>query len=368
MAARRYSREEIFGGLRLAMEQCGPGLTVSKWDALSMGPCYRSLTERFKMPWEELKATALVGFPMPGETTPAFLDKKTESLPWREALAVVRDMQGIHEQASYTQSKATIALPAATPAAVAFLADLHVGALGVDYGHMEAAIQFILDTPNLYVALVGDLIENSLHFRNITPTVTQIIPPKIQAQVLDDIVQELAKARKLLFAGWGNHDQEREEKALGYSPTARLIAAHVPFFNGKGICNLKIGEQEYQVFATHQASYSSYLNSLHGAMQERRQHFPNADVAVTAHRHQPAVGIFPWQDVAQGMGGEEPRYYVAVATGTFKTDCGYSKRYFAGGGTLGWPVVVFRHDRHAMTPFMTAGEAVGYMAGLRAAA
>jgi hypothetical protein len=297
---------------------------------------------------------------------PVFEDKKRRVIDLDAWLDMAERRKDLKRQASLCQDEATITMPS-RPLALVFSSDWHLGSPNVAYNAFREDLKFILDTPDMYVGFVGDLTDTYLHFKTLGPVVNQIMSPEEQKAVLQAVIERLMNKKKALFATWGNHDSEREERVLGYSPTAEMIAAHLPLFSGKGKVMLRVGGQEYIIWATHKSRFYTYMNPLHGAQQERRQYCPAADIAVTAHIHNPAFGMFTGQAWTNKRGSvtDEPPW-AAIVTGSYKGGDVFSKRFWAPG-RIGCPTVVLYPSERRLVLFPSPQEAAIYMRGLDAA-
>lgn len=88
------------------------------------------------------------------------------------------------------------------------------------------------------------------------------------------------------------------------------------------------------------------LNPVHSLMRYMRFEGTDREWAMAGDSHTP--GMIKYSD------GGKTR--VAVNTGSIQTNSGYSKRYFSLATQPIYPIIVFRHDRHDMTPFYSIGE------------
>jgi len=268
--------------------------------------------------------------------TPIFLDKKkAEDIDWREWFENLKQRQELHQRTSSSQDEATIEIPTDKKVAVLFSADWHTGSVAVDYEALQSNLETILNTDRVYMITVGDLIDNFRSFRSLQPVLSQIISPKEQKTILQSILSEFVKKKKWLAACWGNHDIERDERLYGESTVKELLSRSIDYFNGKGTLNLIVGKQKYKIKMAHQFKGYSMYNPNHPQNRELKWYSPDADVIVSAHRHQPACQNFY----------EYGQPKCLIQTGTFQTDDGFAKRWY-GKGIIGIPTVMFRPDKH----------------------
>jgi len=291
---------------------------------------------------------------------PIFWDKKKDDLSLWDMLDDAESQVERKRRLSRYQHEAVIEL--SHTCAIMFSSDWHLGSPNVNYPKFREDLRYLIETPDLYCGLVGDLLDLYLRFKTIAPILNQIWSSEEQTAILEKIIEAITP--KLLFSCWGNHDTMREEKELGYSPSARLIAKEVPFFPGKGLVRLLVGEQEYILWATHQTRFNSYLNAHHGAAQEKRNYMPTADVVVSGHIHAPT---FLYSTNLSAGKRDEPfnnvPAWISIVTGSYKGQDIYSQRFFEAG-RIGCPTIVFHAEEKKMIPFFDPREAMIYMRGL----
>lgn len=269
---------------------------------------------------------------------PEFLDKKVgEVIDWREWIKVLKTQQNLHQRQSFSQDEATIKLPNFdnNRAVIIFSADWHLGSLSCSYSEFQKNIELILNTPQVYMITVGDLIDNFRRFNALQPVLSQIANPRDQILILRSILNEFWQKKKWIAACWGNHDVQRDEEIYGQSVVKDELNKNLVYFNGKGILNLLVGKQKYIIRMSHSFKGNSIYNQLHSAMREMRFQYPDADIFVSAHKHQPAIANTY----------EFGQRKCFIRTGSFELDSGYSKRFWAPG-IIGVPAVVLRSDRH----------------------
>jgi len=284
------------------------------------------------------------------------LDMNTDKdFDWRKALQVMKDVKDINAVASTSQTELHTVIETDKPIALCFTSDWHLGSLATNYEAWLAHINYILETPNLYMASVGDLIEDSKSFFSLAAVLSQAISPKMQGKVLGKILQELSENKKIVAGWWGNHDQDRDNKLMGQSLVEDQFGrTGIPYFNGIGELHLTVGEVEYSIVGTHKSRFNSMLNIHHGTQALHKMQYPNSDIVVSAHTHSPGVA----QEVRYG------REVLFVKTGSHKRDDTFTKQYFPLG-EIGIPTVVLDPHRKEMIPFWNPVFAVRYINGLR---
>lgn len=259
------------------------------------------------------------------------------------------------------QESADIEIKTDEPIAITYSADWHLGSSIVDYRQFTDNLRYFLNTPGLYMATVGDLIDNFSRFKNIMAVMNQVMNKEEQEDLLSAILDKLIESKKLLCVVCGNHEW-RDETIIGSSFIKRLMAEkeRVPYMEAKGILNLKIGKISYTNLLAHKSRFNSYLHPLHSAKRLYELEYP-ADVVVTAHTHNPGFEV-SWRhgmaaDQGTGIGGP----VIFIRTGTYKIgDDTFATRNYSKG-RLANPTVVYNSHHKEMTPFMNAESAVNYM-------
>lgn len=311
---------------------------------------------------QELENTDVFGIAT-DHIPPEFADLKKSRFDWKEWLDLAKQQRKLRDDASPNQRHAHIHIEVDKPIAVAYTADWHLGSASVDYDEWERNISFLMQEERVYLAVLGDLIDNVARFRTVAPVLNQVMPPKYQRKMLKDIIGEMTDAGKLLYATWGNHDWEFSESAVGDS-LMEDIYERVPSFADTGIAVLQIGDQQYTNLASHLPKYNSAFNRLHGNKQMHRLEFP-ADVVITGHTHAPDFETYTTYQDAQELGMPFGGRSIMVKVGTFKTDDVYSKRYY-GRPAIMVPTIVYDPRYRDMTIFESAEKAVRYMRALEA--
>lgn len=312
--------------------------------------------------WEQAREIAEHGGPEPKQhVAPQFPDLVEEEFDWREWVKAAVEMQDLHQRAEITQNTCTVDLTAVDrPIAVMFTADWHLGSLGTDYRSWMQDIEYVIDTPDLYLGVVGDVKDNFRYFRDLSAILSQLFPPHIQTKMVGEVTKELVKAGKLLFHTWGNHDYEWDTSMTGYSHMVELIhSAGVPFLSGQGLVNLLVGQQRYPTLVIHRTRFNSYLHTLHGNKRAYELIYP-ARIVVTAHTHNPDYETFTRYDLAESLGEGFGGTSYLVKCGTYKLNDGYSARNF-GLPRCATITCVLYPDRQKVVPFQNAEDAVRFM-------
>lgn len=282
---------------------------------------------------------------------PKLLNKKVPSFDWREWTEHLKERQELSEKASASQMSAKVSVE--TPFRyIVFkpLADLHLGSLGVNFDRFVEVTDDLLACPYLYFALLGDEQDNFVSFKNQLPMLKQILSPTEQDAFLESWLNEVQ--HKMLFATWGNHGAF-EEKVSGRNTAKRILSKNVVYFNGIGVCDLKINDQEYQIVATHTTRFNSSFNKTHGLKQLARRDLPSADVYLAGHIHDPAYEV----------SFERGKDQVFMVLGSLKEHDSHSQRYFSYFSATRDGAIVFDSSTKRVIPFPCLQDALEFAEG-----
>lgn len=289
---------------------------------------------------------------------------------YEDVFRVAKELQEIKKQARYRTERAYLDLRHADgPVAMVYSSDWHLGSLGCDYDSMQRDLEFLLATPNLGLATVGDLKDNFGSFKNVAAVHSQAFAGDLQNLVLEDISTRLIQANKLWIITWDNHSVEFDERVIGYE-AANYIWRHgvrekkTIALEGEGYVELHIGETFYSHMIVHQSRYNSMLNKLHGNKMLYRMRFP-AHVIATGHTHSPDFESYTQYELSESLGYDFGGRSWLVKTGTYKIHDNYSQRYF-GQPSIGTPTIVYfpmPENMRKHVCFPTAEDAVRYMRG-----
>ena len=291
-------------------------------------------------------------------------------IKFEDVFRVTKELQKIKKDSQYRVEKAYLDLRHADgPIAMVYSSDWHLGSLGCDYDSMQRDLDFLLSTPNIGLATVGDLKDNFASFHNVAAIHGQGFAGDLQNLVLEDISTRLVQANKLWIITWDNHSVEFDEKVIGYEAANYIWRNGVRLnktiaLEGEGFVELHIGETFYTHIIVHQSRSHSSVHKLAGNKRIYQTRFP-AHVIATGHTHSPDYEQYTHYELGQSLGyGFGGRSYL-VKTGTYKTNDTYSQRYF-GQPSIGTPTIVYfpmPKNMHKHICFPSAEDAVRYMNG-----
>lgn len=267
-------------------------------------------------------------------------DKKKADFKWREWGEHAERTQELYKRASQTQKFARIELgDGKRPAVLLPFSDQHIGSRGTTYKEFRRMTDEILSTSDLYVGLIGDVLEFAIKLRSVAEVCAQIFGPDKQMQFVEDWFEEIKP--KVAFATWCNHTLEREEKFAGFSFIKHLMGKSVVFFDGIGHADIVVGKQTYAIAASHKFRGYSYMNACHAGARYMRFQGVDREIAIMGDIHQPAFAHYY----------DGPRERLSLVAGTLNVDSVYANRYFSIFTQAHYPCIELAHDAHQFTPF-----------------
>ena len=272
-------------------------------------------------------------------------DKKRGEFDWEEWSYAIEEMQALKSRASNSQDRAYIELgDGKHDIALAPFSDQHMGSWGCNYTELRRLTKELIDTPWLYVAALGDEGQYSIKLRSVLEVSDNAIPPEYQTKFVQGWWDHIWK--KVAFATWDNHGVARQESLAGESSEKEIKSKRVPYFNGIGHVDLRVGDQLYKGAVSHVFRGRSMLNPCHAVMRYMRFEGTDREWGMMGDSHVP--GMIKYTD------GDKTR--VAINGGSLQSNSGYAKRYFSLTTHPVYPIIVFSCDRHQMTPYWSIRE------------
>lgn len=277
-------------------------------------------------------------------------DKKRSISTWRDVLSDLSQQQIKREARSFSQDQGQIAIETDRPICILTLSDTHIGSWATDYKLFEAMTQEIIDTPEFFVILLGDLLNMAIKLRSVAEIHDDALTPGDQFDVLESWLGDIG--HKVLAATWDNHAVEREEKQAGSSTMARILSRRVIYHKGIGHLDIAVGEQVYKVAVSHHFQGTSIYNPVHGAQRYLIMQAPDREIAACGDSHVPGALNF--------MHNGAPR--LAINTGSIQTNSVYAKRYFSLSTAPIFPCFTLDPREHRVVSYWSPGH---YLAASR---
>ena len=170
------------------------------------------------------------------------------------------------------------------------LFDEHIGASTHLQKRWEQLKKTILNTPNAYCIIGGDMMNNSTIGSVGTPY-ADIIPPAKQKEWLCKELLDLAKANKIICGVPGNHER-RDEKYNGYNPMydifCRIGLEHL-YRDVRCYVKLTVGKNAYTGLITHGSFGGKTAGSVVDKLEKFSGDFQGLDFIVVGHAHKGGV-------------------------------------------------------------------------------
>jgi hypothetical protein len=266
-------------------------------------------------------------------------DKKISNFHWRDIMPTLKNFQQIVREASGSQDQATWKITTDKDICVAVVGDLQLGSWATDYDLFMKVTDEIINTPNLYVILVGDLLQMAIKLRGVLEAMDNLMPPKIQLMFLDSWLQDIK--HKVICSTWDNHAVMREENQVGYSSYASIFSRHTIYHNHIGHVDIQVNDITYKWAVTHFFRGKSMLNNVHAPMRYMRMEAPDREIAVQGDFHVPGIAKY-WE------GGSER---CAMVCGSIQTSSGFGQRFFSLRTCPTYPCIALSGTKKNFTPF-----------------
>lgn len=299
-----------------------------------------------------IKARLLAATETAPETIAVESDKKAAEFDWEEWCGWIEDGQALQSKASKNHTKASIRLGDGTKPVILFqLGDTHIGSWGADYSLLRSITKEICETEGVYVALMGDLIEMAINMRGVTEVMGQVLSPSNQMDFLRSWLKRIMP--KVAFSCWGNHETDREEKFSGLNSVRDMFSGQAVYFGGIGHPDIHVGEQTYNIVASHKFRGNSIFDATFGPKRYMRMESSEREIGMQGDLHRPAVSKY----------FEGGRVRLALTSSTLQLKSQYAERYFSIFTLPIFPCVVLRHDRHEFIGCWNLAEAMSYVRG-----
>jgi hypothetical protein len=270
---------------------------------------------------------------------PRLVDKAVGEFHWREANRYLGGMQRLSERAKSSQDRGRIVLDVDAPIGVVFLSDAHIGDWSTDYDLFERITDEILGTPNLYIALLGDMAHMAIKLRGVAEVTSNLLPPELQLSYFTSWLDEVGE--RILLCTWDNHAVEREELGSGISAFKRLQAKRFVYFNGIGHPDVQVGGETYKFALSHRFRGRSTVHPAAAPMNYLVREGHQREIAVQGDFHIPAILQFVHGDMEK----------LAMVTGSTQTRSPYARRHFSLMTHPIFPVLELHPDRHLAVPY-----------------
>ena len=235
---------------------------------------------------------------------------------WRDAIQPLEALQKQFKAHKGSQDFATWEINTKKPICVLVLGDTHMGSWATDYERLIQITDEIINTPNLYVILVGDLLQMSIKLRGVLEVADNALPPYWQIRFLDSWLQSIK--HKVICSTFDNHSVMREENAVGFSTYAEIFKRHTIYHSGIGHIDVKVGKEVYKIAVAHFFRGRTMYNPVHGQQRYIRMEAHDREIVAAGDSH--VFGLLHYQE-----GGTER---LVLNCGSIQSS-GYGKRFFS---------------------------------------
>lgn len=272
---------------------------------------------------------------------PVFEGTEVKKVGWRPGFKRLTELQKFERETSAENSRATVKFQTDHPIGILLSSDWHIGAVGTDYETLSRDMELVLDTPDLYLVTLSNMIDN------ITWKDTSgLIQNDEQMDYAADIIRELVDKQKLLtFVGSPCHEGFTK-KATGHDVVKNDIFKYakdngVPYFPNGGVLSVVLNdnpETTYSLGLAHKGRGGSgkFAITSNSNIFERKW---ATDIIAVAHTHQNEAfqcTRYEWP---------APRQLTFVRTGAYKVDDEWGEGQGFGKGQIGHTVVLLHEDR-----------------------
>ena len=181
------------------------------------------------------------------------------------------------------------------------LADVHYGSIECNEKAWEAVIKEILEKPNRFCVLNGDLVDNGVK-SSVTNCYEATCPPSAQKKYMVDALRPLAEAGRIILATSGNHeyrtkresDQDITHDILTKLDCEDVFRPDVAFLvcrvGDRGIGNNHQPNISYNIVMVH-GTGGGYLpgSTLNRNERFATQYIDGVDIAIVSHSHRGMV-------------------------------------------------------------------------------
>ena len=165
-----------------------------------------------------------------------------------------------------------------------FLGDVHYGAKGTNHKLYQEYKEYIMNTDNLKVILMGDMLETAQTNSIGAGAFEQNVQPQEQYEWLLSEMKDMQD--KILLSHNGNHEK-RIYKNSGIDIMKNVCASlHIPYASAGAITRLKIGKIGYNIYSIHGSGGSRSLPTKMTRHMKITNHITNAHITAMGHVHE----------------------------------------------------------------------------------
>lgn len=222
------------------------------------------------------------------ESDVVFQDKKQTTVDYQRITNHIKESAAISREADVSQEEATVIIHPdypELPVHVMWMTDVHYGSMGVDYDMLDRHLEIIMSTPNTYVILGGDMVDNFSPVKHPVAMLGDAIGPQLQTQAFLERVKEVDRKSKLLAIGYGNHEEFIAQAGYDYWNTF-LHDIQAPIFSANGLVNVNVIRETYRLAVFHKFWGNSKINPANRPKRAMEYGgYSNVDVVLIGDDH-----------------------------------------------------------------------------------
>lgn len=265
-------------------------------------------------------------------------NKKVGEFNWRDPIQHLQGLQKTFDAGKTSQDRGEWRIEGPDEICVVFLGDLHAGSWATDYDHFCKITDELINTPNLYAVLLGDLLQMAIKLRGVLEVSDNALPPKWQLKFLESWLLEIK--HKVICSTWDNHSVMREENQSGFSVYSDLHSRMMIYHDNIGHTDIQVNDQIYKAAFAHFFRGRTMYNPCHGQMRYMRMVANDREICAAGDSHEP--GIIEYKE-----GGLKR---VALNCGSIQNG-GFGKRFFSITNNPDFPCVALSGKDHTITPY-----------------
>ncbi len=198
-----------------------------------------------------------------------------------------------------------------------FIGDTHVGSPEVHYDRLEQELTAIVNTPDSYVILLGDLVDG--FFFN-PPQALQMEQPQEQWAYVDSLMKYLSSNKRLLIGFGGDHELWATKSGPDpYYKFSQDLGAY--YMHGVGHLTARVGDIPYKLTGAHKLPGHSIRDNT-WAPKRASAEIQGADVYFSGHTHKKGHSLQAIKD----FGGLARKVHF-LSLGPYKSMDEYSRKH-----------------------------------------
>ncbi len=181
------------------------------------------------------------------------------------------------------------------------VADIHLGARESMVKEFQAFINYVKEAPNVYLILVGDLIDNGIKSA-VTSVYTETMMPGQQKRMMAELLKPVKD--RILCGVCGNHERRSSKEVdddASYDIMSKCDIEHL-YREDMAIIKIQMGERNrpsgtakmgkdrpsYVIGVTHGAAGGALTGGAINRNERFAYSFSGLDMLITGHTHKPA--------------------------------------------------------------------------------